>query len=242
MPTQPDAQPTEQPSLATKTEKAAAPTTTQPSWWSRLRHSQRENLQILGIALVLAIVIRLFIAEPRYIPSDSMEPTLLVGDRLVVEKVSYRFHPPQFGDIVVFEPPQQFEQQFGFLPDKAFIKRVIGTAGDVIEVKNSVVYRNEQPLDEPYIAEPPAYQMPRVQVPAGHTFVMGDNRNNSNDSHVWGFLPERNIIGRAVFRFFPFERIGRLDATTQSRSGHFSSEHFSSGHSNQIEDSASTQQ
>lgn len=181
------------------------------SWWQRLRQSQRENFQILAIALALAILIRLFIAEPRYIPSNSMEPTLLIGDRLVVEKISYQFNQPKRGDIVVFEPPQQFQQQFGYLPDKAFIKRVIGTPGDVIQVKAGFVYLNQQPLQEDYIAEPPAYEMPKVQVPEGQLFVMGDNRNNSNDSHVWGFLPKQNIIGRAIFRFFPFDRFGQLD-------------------------------
>lgn len=180
------------------------------SWWQQLRQSQRENLQILAIAIALAILIRIFIAEPRYIPSDSMEPTLLVGDRLVVEKVSYRLHPPQTGDIIVFEPPSQFQEQFGFLPDKAFIKRIIGTPGDSVQVKDGAVYLNDQPLQEDYIAELPAYQMGEVQVPPGQVFVMGDNRNNSNDSHVWGFLPEQNIIGRAVFRFFPFTRMGGL--------------------------------
>jgi signal peptidase I len=189
----------------------APPSSTQDAktpWWSNLLQSQRENLQILLIALVLAVLIRLFVAEPRYIPSDSMEPTLLIGDRLVVEKVSYRLHPPQLGDIIVFQPPLQFQEQFGFLPDKAFIKRVMGAAGDVIQVKDGVVYRNQQPLQEDYIAEPPAYQMPAVEVPPGQVFVMGDNRNNSNDSHVWGFLPQQNIIGRAIFRFFPFQRFG----------------------------------
>lgn len=214
MPTQPDTQPTPETGATSTTASANTTERSTGNWWSRLRQSQRENVQILAIALVLAIVIRLFVAEPRYIPSDSMEPTLLVGDRLVVEKVSYRLHEPQPGDIIVFEPPQQFEQQFGFLPDKAFIKRVIATAGDVIEVKNGRVYRNNQPLNEPYIAEPLAYQMRPIQVPPGHVFVMGDNRNNSNDSHVWGFLPEQNIIGRAVFRFFPFERIGGLESAT----------------------------
>jgi signal peptidase I len=182
------------------------------SGWQRFWQSQRENVQILAIALVLAVVIRLFVAEPRYIPSDSMEPTLQIGDRLVVEKISYRLHPPQLGDIVVFAPPRQFEAQFGFLPDKAFIKRVIGTAGDRVRVQKGIVYLNQTPLQEPYIAEPPAYQMTEVEVPSGQVFVMGDNRNNSNDSHVWGFLPEENIIGRAVFRFFPFDRIGQIKA------------------------------
>ncbi len=195
MSTQPETQPAVRPS---------------EGWWVKLRQSQRENLQILLIALALAILIRLFIAEPRYIPSDSMEPTLLVGDRLVVEKLSYHLHPPQTGDIVVFQPPIQFQEQFGFLPDKAFIKRVIGTAGDRVQVQEGVVYLNDQPLSEAYIAEPPAYEMPMVQVPADSLFVMGDNRNNSNDSHVWGFLPRQNLIGRAVLRFFPFNRVGGL--------------------------------
>ncbi|NJR66886.1 MAG: signal peptidase I, partial [Leptolyngbyaceae cyanobacterium CRU_2_3] len=122
----------------------------------RLQKSQKENLQIVAIALVLAVLIRLFIAEPRFIPSDSMVPSLLIGDRLVIEKVSYRFQPPTTGDIVVFEPPPQL-QMYGYAPDKAFIKRVIGTPGDTVQVKAGKVYLNHQPLTEPYIAEPPDY-------------------------------------------------------------------------------------
>ncbi|WAL61230.1 signal peptidase I [Thermocoleostomius sinensis] len=178
-------------------------------WWSRLSKPQRENLQILAIALVLAVILRLFIAEPRYIPSDSMVPTLEIGDRLVVEKVSYYLRSPQTGDIVVFDPPLQL-QEFGYAPDKAFIKRIIGTPGDVVQIQTGCVYLNGHPLVEPYVAEPPAYDMPAVRVPAQQYFVMGDNRNNSNDSHVWGFLPRENIIGRAVFRFFPLNRLGPL--------------------------------
>jgi len=175
----------------------------------RLEKSQKENLQIVAIALILAVVIRLFIAEPRFIPSDSMVPTLLIGDRLVIEKIGYRFHSPSLGDIVVFEPPQ-YLQIYGYTADKAFIKRVIGTPGDTVQVKQGKVYLNNQPLTEPYIAEPPAYEMPSVKVPPDQLFVMGDNRNNSNDSHVWGFLPQDNVIGRAVFRFFPIDRVGLL--------------------------------
>lgn len=202
----------EQPDLS-KSNQAATASSTQAEkrshWWSRLSKSQRENLQILAIALVLAIVIRLFIAEPRYIPSDSMVPTLEIGDRLVVEKVSYDLRPPKTGDIVVFDPPPLL-QEYGYAPDKAFIKRVIGQPGDVVQVQAGVVYLNGQPLVEGYIAEPPNYEMPPVQVPADRYFVMGDNRNNSNDSHIWGFLPRQNIIGRAVFRFFPIDRFGLL--------------------------------
>jgi signal peptidase I len=197
--------PSDRPNLTTST-SSTQPTAT-GNWWSRLPKSQRENAQILVIALALALIIRLFVAEPRYIPSDSMVPTLEIGDRLVVEKVSYYLRPPKMGDIVVFEPPPQL-LEYGYSRDKAFIKRVIGTPGDVVQISNGLVYINGQPLAESYIAAAPDYEMPPVSVPNQQVFVMGDNRNNSNDSHIWGFLPQQNIIGRAIFRFFPIDRIG----------------------------------
>lgn len=206
------------PSIPDRSTTSQEATTTKPlgNWWSRLSKVQRENLQILAIALALAVIIRLFIAEPRYIPSDSMVPTLQIGDRLVVEKVTYYLRPPTTGDIVVFDPPAQL-LEFGYTPDKAFIKRVIGTPGDVIQIQDGIVFLNGHPLAEPYIAEPPDYTMPPVRVPADEYFVMGDNRNNSNDSHVWGFLPRQNMIGRAVFCFFPFDRIGLIEAPQNLR-------------------------
>jgi signal peptidase I len=181
------------------------------SGWLRWWQSQRETIQILAIAIVLAVVIRLFVAEPRFIPSDSMVPTLEIGDRLVVEKVSYYFRPPHTGDIIVFDPPEKL-QEFGYTTDQAFIKRIIAEPGQTVAVQNGRVYVNNQPLQEPYIAEPPAYELRPVTVPDGQYFVMGDNRNNSNDSHVWGFLPRQNIIGRAVFRFWTPDRIGSIQA------------------------------
>lgn len=177
--------------------------------WLRIWRSQQENIRLVAIALVLALLIRIFIAEPRYIPSNSMLPTLHTGDRLVVEKVSYHFHQPEKGDIVVFEPPQLL-QSLGYRKDQVFIKRIIGKPGQKVSVNNGKVYIDDQPLAEDYIAEPPDYQLASVQVPDNEFFVMGDNRNDSNDSHVWGFLPKQNIIGRAVFRFFPFDRIGLI--------------------------------
>lgn len=179
------------------------------SGWLGIWRTQQENIRLVAIALILAILIRIFIAEPRYIPSDSMIPTLHTGDRLVVEKVSYHFHPPHTGDIVVFEPPEQL-QSLGYRKDQVFIKRIIGKPGDLVRVNNSKVYINDRPLSEDYIAEPPDYQLVSVKVPEAEFFVMGDNRNDSNDSHIWGFLPKQNIIGRAIFRFWPFDRIGSV--------------------------------
>jgi signal peptidase I len=179
------------------------------TWWQKAWKSGFENLQIVIIALSLAIVIRALVAEPRYIPSDSMVPTLHVGDRVVVEKISYHLQPPKTGDIVVFTPPEQLQEQ-GFTQDQAFIKRIIGLPGQTVAVKKGLVYLNDKPLVEKYIAEPPQYQWGPYRVPENEYFVMGDNRNNSNDSSRWGFLPKQNIIGRAVVRFWPLERIGEV--------------------------------
>jgi signal peptidase I len=166
-----------------------------------------DNFQILFIALVLALLIRVFVAEPRYIPSDSMVPTLAVGDRLVVEKVSYHLHPPQSGDIVVFSPPPSLQSE-GFTKDQALIKRVIGKPGETVEIKNGKVWVNGQARTEPYISAPVNYSWGPSQVPAGSYFVLGDNRPYSNDSHRWGFVPAENLIGHAWVRFFPFDRLG----------------------------------
>ncbi|MGC1309878.1 MAG: signal peptidase I [Phormidesmis sp.] len=166
-----------------------------------------ENAKLAIVALVIAAVVRLLIAEPRYIPSPSMVPTLAVGDRLLVEKVSYHLHAPHRGDIVVFEPPPQL-QEYGYQASQAFIKRVIGLPGQTVQVSEGRVLVDGEALVEPYILAEPAYEMPPVQVPADSLFVMGDNRNDSNDSHVWGFLPVQNAIGRAVFRFWPLEKVG----------------------------------
>jgi len=168
-----------------------------------------ENVRLVAIALTIALVVRFFIAEPRFIPSPSMVPTLAVGDRLLVEKVSYHLHLPHQGDIVVFEPPPQL-QEYGYRASQAFIKRVIGLPGQQVQVTQGKVYVDGTPLTEDYILDAPQYEMPPVEVPAGSLFVMGDNRNDSNDSHVWGFLPAENVIGRALLRFWPLEKFGSV--------------------------------
>ncbi len=177
---------------------------------TRLWRTWGDNIQILMVAVLLAFLIRTFIAEPRFIPSASMVPTLQLGDRLVVEKVSYQLHPPERFDITVFRVPPQLQQD-GYQSDQAFIKRVIGVPGDRIAIQKGRVYLNDQPLPEPYVVEIPKLEdLPAVTVPAKQLFMMGDNRNNSNDSRYWGFLPLENVIGKAVLRFFPFDRLGAV--------------------------------
>ncbi|MDY6939141.1 MAG: signal peptidase I [Cyanobacteriota bacterium] len=185
--------------------KKATATSPKSSIW----HSQRENIQLAIVALGLALLIRVFIAEPRYIPSDSMLPGLRVNDRLIVEKVSYDFHSPDRGDIVVFSPPSQL-QRLGYDKRQAFIKRVVGLPGQTLAVRDGRVFVDGEPLQEEYIAEAPNYDWGPQTVPEDNVFVMGDNRNNSNDSHIWGFLPQTDIIGRAWLRFWPPDRLGSL--------------------------------
>jgi len=168
-----------------------------------------EAVQIIGSALVLALGIRHFVAEARYIPSESMVPTLAVNDRLIVEKISYHFHTPERGDIVVFWPTDRLRRENPSLKD-AFIKRVIGLPGDKVEVRNGTVYIDDQPLKENYTAAPPEYQWGPETVPVDSYLVLGDNRNNSYDSHYWGFVPREKIIGRAIVRFWPPNRLGEI--------------------------------
>lgn len=167
-----------------------------------------EAVKTIGLSAVLAFGIRTFVAEARYIPSGSMLPTLQINDRLIIDKVTYNFRSPQRGDIVVFSPTETLEKQ-NF--HDAFIKRVIGIPGDKVEVKGGRVYVNDQPLREKYIEEEPQYRFGPVNVPSNSYLVLGDNRNNSYDSHYWGFVPRDRIIGRAVIRFWPINRAGELD-------------------------------
>ncbi len=169
-----------------------------------------EIVKTLATAFILAIGIRTLVAEARYIPSSSMEPTLEINDRLIIEKVSYRFKTPQRGDVVVFSPTDKLKEQ-NF--KDAFIKRVIGLPGETVEVRGEKVYVNGKALREKYIEEAPEYTYGPVTVPQGQYLVLGDNRNNSYDSHYWGFVPRKNLIGRAIVRFWPINRLGSLDET-----------------------------
>ena len=178
----------------------------------------RETLETVVVALVLAIGVHAAVAEARFIPSESMTPTLAIGDRLIVEKISPHFAAPRRGEILVFYPPQhepmetgpglRFVRWLGFTPDVAYIKRVIGLPGETVAVHDGQVWIDGKALVEPYIKESPEYTMEPVKLPADQLFMMGDNRNNSQDSHVWGPLPIINVIGHAAVRFWPITRLG----------------------------------
>jgi len=183
----------------------------------------REMVMSILVAFIVAFgIIRPFILQTYYIPSGSMEPTLYEGDRLVAFMFTYRFRDPRPGEIVIFEKEDDFEEYripLGFTTIKwrsytKFIKRIIAVGGDVIEVRDLTVYVNGKPLDEPYIKAPPVSNTPPYKVPEGHVFVMGDNRNNSNDARFWGphrtpkALPKDKIVSKAIFRFWPPSRIG----------------------------------
>lgn len=165
------------------------------------------------------LAIRIAIVEPRYIPSLSMYPSFDINDQLAVEKVSKWLHPPNRRDIVVFDPPPLFWELTGRKPDgEAVIKRVVGVAGDTVEVRNGKLFLNGREMDEPYTNELAEYELtPPLTVPAGSVFVLGDNRNHSFDSHYWGFLPTENIIGKATVRYWPPNKIGAVDTYSEQQ-------------------------
>lgn len=169
-----------------------------------------EWAKVLITSVLLAIGIRHFLAEARFIPTESMVPTLQVDDRLIIEKVSYYFGSPERGDIIVFHPPETLRQQQPNFKD-ALIKRVVGLPGETVYVSGGQVFVDGEPIAESYIEEPPGYEWGPEQVPENSYFVLGDNRNRSNDSHAWGYVHEENIIGRAAVRFWPINRIGTID-------------------------------
>ncbi|MGH9023932.1 MAG: signal peptidase I, partial [Acidimicrobiia bacterium] len=194
----------------------------------RRRSSFRDYLVLAGTAAVIALVVRTLLAQAFFIPSESMVSTLLVGDRVLVSRISYRIHEPRRGDVVVFESP------YGKAPTKQaapparvlrfvleglglrqpstddFIKRVIGRPGESVEGRDGTILVNGRPLTEPYLAERPNGSFDPVVVPEGHLWVMGDNRNASSDSRVFGPIKKSKVVGRAILRIWPPLRVGFL--------------------------------
>lgn len=174
------------------------------------RSGLRRQLLSLLLWVAVALVLRTWVIEPRWIPSGSMLPTLQLQDRILVEKIRPRLRAPlAVGTIVVFRPPDPLLEA-GYDPTAALIKRVVGMAGDRIEVKEGRLWRNGDPVAEPWLDGPIAYQLAPFTVPRGQLMVLGDNRNASLDSHLWGPLPTDRVIGTAVARYWPLDRIGAI--------------------------------
>lgn len=160
----------------------------------------REIIESVAVAVVLALIIRVFLFQFFVIPSGSMEPTLTEGDMIVANKIIYRFSEPKRGDIIVFKYPLN--------PDRDFVKRLIGLPGEKVQIKNSTLYINDKVVAQPYLPKGLVYpDYGPVTVQKDKYFMMGDNRNNSLDSRVWGEMPEENIIGKASLIYWPVKRI-----------------------------------
>jgi len=159
---------------------------------------------------LLAILLRWQVLEPRWIPSGSMLPTLQIQDRILVEKIKPRVNLAlhkhlKRSTLVIFKPPQPLINA-GYDKNEALIKRVVGIPGDEIEVHEGKLFRNKEIVEEPWIKERIRYEMKPIIVPLDSLWVLGDNRNNSLDSHLWGPLPESNVIGTAVFKYWPLNK------------------------------------
>jgi len=194
----------------------------------------REYLDAFIIAGAVALVLMHYVVRTFWIPSGSMEPTLAINDVLLANEIQYRFGSPQDGQIAVFKPPAQVPE----LGDTDFIKRVIAGPGDTLKIHDGSVYRDGVKLSEPYLKQAPDYELslqnydlvidgipldssravvpPKREwqapdrVPNGYYIMLGDNRNNSDDSHLWGFLQRDQFVGHAFFVFWPLTRMRPL--------------------------------
>ena len=188
--------------------EATVVTEPEPTAANRAVRGAIEWVVIIGGALLVAFVVKTFLMQAFFIPSESMVPQLNVHDRVLVNKVSYHLHDIHRGDIVVFKRPPN---EVGASAIKDLIKRVVGLPGDTVEGRNSHVYINGRLLDEPYLRPSVITDdfSPR-RVPAGHYFVMGDNRGNSTDARVFGPIPRSLIVGRAFVRVWPVTNLSLL--------------------------------
>ena len=155
----------------------------------------KEALITLGLALLIYILLQ-FVVQFKPVSGSSMEPTFASnGDRVIISRVIYLFHDPERGDIITLRPP--------FKSSRDYIKRVIGLPGETVEIKKGKVYIDGELLDEPYVKESFTYSLAAVTVPTDSYFVLGDNRDISSDSHIWGTLPEKNIVGKVWICYWP---------------------------------------
>ena len=176
------------------------------------RDTWRQQLQGLLLVVVVAIALRWGVVEPRWIPSESMQPGLQPQDRILVWKLGHRLGlSPGRNAVVVFRTPEVLAAA-GYDPNAALIKRVVGVPGDAIAVENGTLQRNGLPVREPWIAEAMDYQLEPLTVEEGTLLVLGDNRNASLDSHLWGLLKEADVVGTARWRYWPLADFGPISA------------------------------
>lgn len=183
-------------------DQPGAPDSTSPAPLSKKKRSAAwrfflETFQTILLALVLYFLIDSVIARVR-VENVSMKPTLQPGQYVLVNKLAYRLGNIQHGDIIVFHYPPN--------PAEDYIKRVVGLPGDLVQVRNGIIFVNDQKISEKYTASPPSYDGDWA-VPEDALFVLGDNRNQSSDSHAWGFVPVSNVVGRALAVYWPLNEI-----------------------------------
>jgi len=188
------------------------------SWLEKTKPEIKEWVETIFVALILALIIRSFIVQPFKIPTGSMEETLLVGDRILVNRFIYglripfttkrifKFKKPERADVIVFNYPED--------PKRAFIKRVIGKEGDVVEIKDGKIYINSKLFEHPAIKNIYYYNQgnlglinQKIVVPKDSYYVLGDNSRSSRDSRYWGFVPDKYLIGKAFLIYWPIKRI-----------------------------------
>ena len=188
----------------------ATPTPPAAGRLSQLARLLRQQLLPLLVWVALALLLRWAVLEPRWIPSESMLPNLQIADRVLVEKLRIRLGQPlPLGSVVVFHAPAALVQA-GYDADAALIKRVVARGGDRVEVRDGRLWRNGEAVHPDWAAEPMRYALADFTVPEGHLLVLGDNRNASLDSHLWGPLPQSRVIGTAVLRYWPLNRFGPI--------------------------------
>lgn len=193
-----------------------------PSWlrmlWPWGLAQVSETLEVIALAIVMFVAVRA-VAQNFIVDGASMVPSFHNSELLIVNRLAYRtfdvswvpgvnddawrpFGEPEIGDVIVFKFPRD--------PSRDFIKRVVALPGQTVEVRDGTVYVDGLSLDEPYVADPPGYTYGPETVPPGQLFVLGDNRNNSYDSHSWGMLEQSLIIGRVDLRYWPLSEVGRI--------------------------------
>ena len=176
-----------------------------------IKREIKEWAQSIIIALILTLIIRTYVVQAFKIPSGSMRPTLIEGDKLFVNKFIYRFKPMERGDIIVFKYPAE--------PKKDYIKRLVASGGEAVEIRDGKILVDGKVLDDPesfgkftyYNHDPYGGPGETIKVPADSFYVLGDNSGNSTDSRFWGFVPKKNIIGKAIFRWWPPGRMGKIE-------------------------------